>query len=70
MTQQPSPVQPIAVHAQPFTHLHIDLVGRLPTAKGGLRYLLTMVDRSTRWLEAIPLHDMEGTTVADAFLSG
>ena len=68
--QPPSPVQPIAVPAQRFTHLHIDLVGPLPTARDGHRYLLTMVDRSTRWLEAVPLRDMEAATVADAFLGG
>ena len=26
-----------------------------------------MVDRSTRWLEAVPLRDIEAATVADAF---
>jgi len=69
VTQQPpSPVQPIAIPAQRFTHLHIDLVGPLPTARDGQRYLLTMVDRSSRWLEAVPLRDMEAATVADAFI--
>jgi cleavage and polyadenylation specificity factor subunit 1 len=68
ITQQPpSPIQPIAVPTQRFTHLHIDLVGPLPASRDGLKYLLTMVDRSTRWLEAVPLKDMEATTVADAF---
>jgi transposase InsO family protein len=68
VTQQPpSPIQPIAVPAQRFTHLHIDLVGPLPTSRDGQKYLLTMVDRSTRWLEAVPLRDMEAATVADAF---
>ena len=46
-----------------FDHVHIDIVGPLPYS---FRYLLTCVDRFTRWPEAIPLVE----TVADAFFSG
>ena len=52
-----------------FDHVHIDIVGPLPYANG-FRYLLTCVDRLTRWPEAIPIVDIRTETVADAFFSG
>ena len=52
-----------------FDHIHIDIVGHLPYADG-FRYLLTCVDRFTRWPEAKPLVAIRAETVADAFFSG
>ena len=49
-----------------FDHMHIDIVGPLPYADS-FRYLLTCVDRFTRWPEAIV--DNRAETVADAFFS-
>ncbi len=70
VTAQPAaPVQPIAVPAKRFSHVHLDLVGPLPVAADGSTYLLTMVDRTTRWLEAAPLRTMEAAVCADAFIA-
>lgn len=50
-----------------FDHVHIDLVGPLPHSSG-YRYILTCVDRFTRWPEATPLADIATDTVARAFI--
>lgn len=51
-----------------FDHVHIDLVGPLPPSSGH-RYILTCVDRFTRWAEATPLAEVTTDTVAHAFIA-
>ncbi len=71
MTVQPAAVvEPIPVPACLFSHIHVDLVGPLPTSAAGHSYIFTAVDRSTRWLEAIPLQDMSAASCADALIGG
>ena len=70
-TMQPAaPLHQIPVPARRFSHVQVDLVGPLPASAEGHVYLLTAVDRSTRWVEAIPLQNMEATTCVDNFISG
>lgn len=52
-----------------FSEVHIDLVGPLYPCQG-YRYILTAVDRFTRWAEAFPVPDMEAATCAATFLQG
>ncbi len=50
-----------------FRSIHIDLVGPLPVSQG-MSYLLTIIDRFTRWPEVIPLPDAQTVTCASALL--
>jgi hypothetical protein len=44
--------QHVAVPAQQFSHIHVDLVGPLP-ALVGTTYVFTVIDRNTRWFEVL-----------------
>ena len=50
-----------------FGSIHVNLVGPLPECEG-FKYLFTIVDRWTRWPEAIPVQDMAAQSCARALL--
>ncbi|XP_068215863.1 uncharacterized protein [Palaemon carinicauda] len=52
-----------------FAHIHFDIVVPLPTSKGH-PYLFTVIDRSTRWPEAIPMETATSASCTSALLSG
>lgn len=64
-----SPIVHYDTTSDRFEHVNIDLVGPLPESKG-YSYLLTCIDRATRWTEAIPLADIPAVTVTKALISG
>ena len=63
-----APLETFQVPNRRFDHIHVDLVGPLPPSNG-FTYLLTIVDRFSRWPEAIPLNDTTTTTCAQALIS-
>ena len=62
------PIGEFEVPNRRFEHVNVDLV-TLPLSNG-FRYLLTAVDRLSRWPVAVPIVDISAQSVADAFTHG
>ncbi len=60
------PPKQIEMPQRRFAHIHIDIVGPLKPSNN-FKYLLTMVDRFTRWPEVVPIENIEASTVAQKF---
>ncbi|KRY05531.1 Retrovirus-related Pol polyprotein from transposon, partial [Trichinella patagoniensis] len=63
-----TPLEIFTVPDRRFDHVHVDIVGSLPPSRG-FSYLLTVMDRFTRWPEVVPLTNTSADTVCRAFLS-
>ena len=64
-----TPFNQIEAPSQKFEFIHVDIVGPLPTSNG-YSYLLTVVDRFSRWPAAIPLRGITSEECAIALISG
>ena len=59
----------IPVPDKRFSELQIDIVGPLPESEG-MSYIMTILDTTTRWLEAIPLAEANADQCCKAFIRG
>ena len=60
-------IQPIPIPNKRFSHIHVDCVGPLPSSRG-FTSLFTIIDRTSRYPEAIPVQDTETPTLIRALL--
>ena len=63
-----SKLGPMPVIEVPFIRIAMDIVGLLPRTEEGHRYILTIVDYSSRYPDAIPLRTTSNQNVAEALL--
>ena len=61
------PMHPRPVPARRFSQLMFDVIGPLPPSHG-MRYLLTVLDRTSRWLEAYPMAEATSKNCVDALI--
>ena len=70
VTRQPTTtVEKMDIPAARFSHMHMDIVGPLPLSREGYTHLLTMIDRSTRWPEAVLPRETTAEAVLDALVA-
>ena len=58
-----APLVPIPSVGEPFEHIIIDIVGPLPKSSSGAEYLLTIMDRFSRFPEAIPIRSIKAPNI-------
>jgi hypothetical protein len=52
----------------PWERMAIDILGPLPRSEDGNPYLMVVEDYFTKWTEAIPIPNVEATTIARKFV--
>mgnify|MGYP004574657049 CR=1 FL=1 len=63
-----SPIQPIEIPKSRFEHIHMDIVGPLPVSNN-CKYILTIIDRYSRWPEAYAIKDISTNTIVQTFFN-
>ena len=64
-----APITMLPPGSEKFKEIHLDVVRPLPEREG-YSYILTAVDRFSRWTMAEPTKDQTARTMADTFIRG
>nr|CAD2208261.1 unnamed protein product [Meloidogyne enterolobii] len=67
--QSKEPITPMEPSGRPFQRIHVDLMGPVPMAKSGYKYVLMIVDSFSKWMAPIPLRNQLAGTVTDALIN-
>ena len=63
-----APLKPVPACGEPFGDILVDCVGPLPKTKSGNKFLFTIMCKSTRFPEAIPLRNIKIPKIIDALV--
>ena len=63
-----APLKPIPTLGEPLESIIIDVVGPLPKSKQGSEYLLTIMDRTSRYPDAIPLRRITAKVIVRSLI--
>ncbi|XP_068200695.1 uncharacterized protein [Palaemon carinicauda] len=63
-----APLYPIPSLGEPFSELVVDVVGPFPRTKTGFVYVLTIMDRASRYPEAIPMRKITSRAIFDKLI--
>ena len=64
------PVQPMSIARAPWSCVAVDHVGPLPISERGNKYILTCIDKFSRYAEAFAVDDIDQKTTAQAIVNG
>ena len=64
-----SPLGHFNIPSGRFENIHVDIVGPL-IASNGYRYILTAIDRFSRWFTATPMRDITAEITMETFMNG
>nr|CAD2147159.1 unnamed protein product [Meloidogyne enterolobii] len=67
--QSKEPICPIEPAGRPFQRVHVDLMGPLPMAKSGYKYILMIVDSFSKMMIPVPLREQLAGTVMEAIIT-
>ena len=63
-----APLYPLPVIKEPLARIAMDIVGPLKQTEKGNKYILVLMDYTTKWPEAFPLHNILTKTVVECLV--